>query len=220
LPETIGSVAYLSHNMQLVPKMVGGLFLEMLGLNNPHALQLSFDGNTEMDRCISRVLLESKPEGWIGAFRTVVGNDERQFNAPGVRVPMLSLSRVLREKSNGWPYFPEYHSSRDNPELAPESQLLDSCDLVLRMIDAIESSEVPVNLFEGEVFCSRYGLHIDPYVNPEGNRALFDILFLVDGTRSVADIARLCNISETATRSVLEELRVRGLIAYGPLAGA
>jgi aminopeptidase-like protein len=218
LPETIGSVAYLSHNMQLVPQMVGGLFLEMLGLNNPHALQLSFDGDTEMDRCISRMLLESSPGAWIGAFRTVVGNDERQFNAPGVRVPMLSLSRVLRHSSNGWPYFPEYHSSRDNPELAPESRLIESRDLVLRMIEAIETNEVPVNLFEGEVFCSRYGLHIDPYVNPEGNRALFDILFLVDGTRSVSEIARACNISSSAVQSVLEELRVRGLIAYGPLA--
>ncbi|HSQ27511.1 MAG TPA: DUF4910 domain-containing protein, partial [Anaerolineales bacterium] len=28
LPETIGSVAYLSHHEQLIPKMVGGLFLE------------------------------------------------------------------------------------------------------------------------------------------------------------------------------------------------
>ncbi len=35
LPETIGSVAYLSHNEDLIPKMVGGLFLEMLGTNFP-----------------------------------------------------------------------------------------------------------------------------------------------------------------------------------------
>ncbi len=217
LPETIGSVAYLSHNEELVPRMVGGLFLEMLGLENPHALQLSFDGNTEMDRCLSRVHSESSPKAWIGAFRTVVGNDERQFNAPGVRVPMLSLSRVLRERSNGWPYYPEYHSSHDTPELASESRLSESRDLVLRMVDAIESSEIPVNLFKGELFCSRYGLHIDAYSNPEGNRALFNILFLVDGTRSVAEIARICGISVDATRSVLEELRVRGLISYGPL---
>ena len=216
LPETIGSVAYLSHNMQLVPQMVGGLFLEMLGLDNPHALQLSFDGNTEMDRCLSRVHSASSPDAWIGAFRTVVGNDERQFNAPGVRVPMLSLSRVLRERSNGWPYFPEYHSSSDNPELAPESRLAESRDLVLRMIDAIESNEVPVNRFQGEVFCSRYGLHIDAYSNPEGNRALFDILFLVDGSRSVGEIARLCGISVDAVRSVLSELQTRGLIEYAP----
>ena len=103
LPETIGSVAYLSHNMNLVSNMVGGLFLEMLGLDNPHALQLSFDGSTEMDRCLSQVLTESTADAWIGAFRTVVGNDERQFNGPGVRVPMLSLSRVLRERNEGWP---------------------------------------------------------------------------------------------------------------------
>lgn len=217
LPETIGSVAYLSDHLQLVPQMVGGLFLEMLGLDNPHALQLSFNGNTEVDRCLSTVLTSSSPDAWIGAFRTVVGNDERQFNAPGIRVPMLSLSRVLRGRSNGWPYFPEYHSSRDTPELASESRLAESRDLVLRMIDAIETNEVPVNLFQGEVFCSRYGLHIDAYSNPEGNRALFDILFLVDGTRSVNEIARICGISIEVARSVLEELRTRGLIAYAPL---
>jgi aminopeptidase-like protein len=85
------------------------------------------------------------------------------------------------------------------------------------MIDAIEANEIPVNLFQGEVFCSRYGLHIDAYSNPEGNRALFDILFLVDGTRSVNEIARICGISIEVARSVLEELRVRGLIAYAPL---
>lgn len=217
LPETIGSVAYLSHNEDLIPKMAGGLFLEMLGLDNPHALQLSFDGNTEMDRCLSRVLSESDPAAWTGAFRTVVGNDERQFNGPGVRVPMLSLSRVRRERSNGWPYYPEYHSSHDTPELASEARLRESCELALRMVDAIERNEVPVNLFKGELFCSRYGLHIDAYSNPEGNRAFFDILFLVDGSRSVAEIARICGISVESVRSVIEELVRRGLVAYAPV---
>ena len=41
-------------------------------------------------------LAAAEPDGWTGAFRTIIGNDERQFNAPGVRVPMLSLSRVRR----------------------------------------------------------------------------------------------------------------------------
>jgi aminopeptidase-like protein len=85
------------------------------------------------------------------------------------------------------------------------------------MIDAMETNEVPVNLFKGEVFCSRYGLHIDAYSDVEGNRALFDILFLVDGTRSVTEIARLCGVSVGAVRSILEELRARRLIAYAPL---
>jgi aminopeptidase-like protein/aminoglycoside N3'-acetyltransferase len=214
LPETIGSVAYLSHHEELIPKMMGGLFLEMLGLQNPHALQLSFSGDTEVDRCLSEVLRESDPDGWTGAFRTVVGNDERQFNAPGVRVPMLSLSRVMQGKSGSWPYYPEYHSSKDTPELASISRLTDSRDLVLRMIDAVEGNQVPVNRYQGEIFCSRYGLNIDAYANPEGNRALFDIIFLIDGSRSIAEIARVCNISVESARLVVEELHRLDLVEY------
>jgi len=214
LPETIGSVAYLSHHEDLIPKMVGGLFLEMLGLENPHALQLSFEGDTEMDRCLREAFQKNEPQGWIGAFRTVVGNDERQFNAPGVRVPMLSLSRVMRGRSEGWPYYPEYHSSFDNPGLASPVRLIDSKNLVLKMIDSVERNQVPVNLFQGEIFCSRYGLNVDAYANPEGNRALFDIIFLIDGTKSIAEIARICKVSVESVRQVVEELRVYGLVEY------
>ncbi len=214
LPETIGSAAYLSHHGELIPKMIGGLFLEMLGLRYPHALQLSFAGDTAVDRCLSRVLKDSDSDGWIGPFRTVVGNDERQFNAPGVRVPMLSLSRVVQGNKGCWRYFPEYHSSQDTPQLASCTRLAESRDLVLKMIDAIEGDQVPVNRYQGEVFCSRYGLNIDVYAHPEGNRALFDIIFLIDGTRSVSEIARICGVSVESARHVVEKLRQLGLVEY------
>jgi aminopeptidase-like protein/aminoglycoside N3'-acetyltransferase len=214
LPETIGSVAYLSHHEELIPKMMGGLFLEMLGLENPHALQLSFAGDTEVDRCLTRAFKEFDPQGWTGLFRTVVGNDERQFNAPGVRVPMLSLSRVMQRSAGSWPYYPEYHSSQDTPELTSSVRLAESRDLILKMIDDIEGNRVPVNLYQGEIFCSRYGLNIDAYDNPEGNKALFDIIFLIDGTRSVAEIARICSVSIDSARRVVEELSQRGLVKY------
>jgi len=68
VPETIGSAAYLSHNEHLIPKMKGGLFLEMLGLDNPHAMQLSFMENTEMDKCLTMILKEHDPNSWTGSF--------------------------------------------------------------------------------------------------------------------------------------------------------
>ncbi len=213
LPETIGSVAYLSHNTELVPKMIGGLFLEMLGLDNPHALQLSYTGDSRLDRCFRRVLKAADPRNWEGAFRTVVGNDERQFNAPGVRVPMLSLSRV-KKADGGWPYYPEYHSSFDSPERASLARLGESEDLALRMIDALEQEQVPVNRFQGEIFCSRYGLNIDVYENREGNKALFDILFQIDGTNSIADIAERCRISVESVTGVVNQLCELGLVEY------
>jgi aminopeptidase-like protein len=214
LPETIGSVAYLSQEKELVKEMIGGLFLEMLGLENPHALQLSFAGDSEADRCLSKALRDADPLGWIGAFRTVVGNDERQFNAPGVRVPMLSLSRVMPRGSSDWPYYPEYHSSADTPERAVAESLAESRDLVLRMIDSFEANRIPRNLYQGEIFCSRYGLNIDVYKNPEGNRALFDIIFLIDGTKSIAEIARICGIPFESANNVVEELCGLGLVDF------
>jgi aminopeptidase-like protein/aminoglycoside N3'-acetyltransferase len=206
VPETIGSLAYLSHNEALIPRMAGGIFLEMLGLDNPHALQLSFDGDTGIDRSLTRALKEFDSESWTGPFRTVVGNDERQFNAPGVRVPMLSVSRVIKDNVGCWRYYPQYHSSQDTPENTSFPRLAESKELVLKMIDTLEALEVPINRHRGEIFCSRYGLHIDAYTNPESNKALFDILFLIDGKKSLAEIASICSISLQATRRVVEQL--------------
>jgi aminopeptidase-like protein/aminoglycoside N3'-acetyltransferase len=213
LPETIGSVAYLSQNENLIPKMKGGLFLEMLGLKNPHALQLSFSGSTEVDLCCSLALKTHDPFGWTGEYRTIIGNDERQFNSPGVRVPLLSLSRVLPPSSPDWPY-PEYHSNFDNPELNSMRNLEASRDLVLSMIDAIENNRVPINRFKGEVFCSRFGIFVDPYSNPEGNRELFNVMDSIDGTLSIAQIASKWNISFNATLNIINDLHSRGLVEW------
>lgn len=220
VPETIGSVAYLSRNDDLIPRLKGGLFLEMLGLDQPHALQLSFTGTTQLDACFTDALHAGDPDGWTGEFRTVIGNDERQYNAPGVRVPMLSLSRVLRPGSPDWPYR-GYHSNNDTPEITSTRRLEESRDLVLRMIDALENDVVPVNVYKGEAFCSRFGVHVDFYTNPEGNKALFDILFLIDGTRSVAQIAKECGIALESARGTIEELNRRGVITLaGPVRSA
>jgi aminopeptidase-like protein/aminoglycoside N3'-acetyltransferase len=218
VPETIGSVAWLSQNKDVIPKMKGGLFLEMLGLDTPHALQLSFTGETHIDSVFTSVLKERDPDGWIGEFRTVIGNDERQFNAPGVRVPMLSLSRVLKPSETLWPY-QEYHSSFDTPEICSPKQLDRSVETVLAMIDALEADPVPFNKYDGEIFCSRYGIHIDALTNPEGHKALFDILYLIDGSRSIAQIAERCRIPYSAAAETIKELVRHGLIECRPTLG-
>ncbi len=215
LPETIGSLAYLSHHEEVIPKMKGGLFLEMLGLSYPHALQLSFTGETEVDECFKLALARHDPHGWCGAFGRVIGNDERQYNSPGVRVPMLSLSRVLPKESANYPY-PEYHSDFDDLSACSPGRLEESRALALRMLDTLEQNMVPVNRFKGEVFCSRYGIFVDWYTNPEGNRALFDILYLVDGTRSIAEIARHLGISFEAVKGTIDALVENDLVELRP----
>jgi aminopeptidase-like protein len=64
------------------------------------------------------------------------------------------------------------------------------------------------------VFCSRYGVFVDPYSNPKGHRALFNIMDHIDGTRSIAEIAQAVNAPFEAVRGVVDELHGHDLIEY------
>jgi hypothetical protein len=62
------------------------------------------------------------------------------------------------------------------------------------------------------VFCSRFGMSFDESSNPEGYRALFYVMDLIDGTHTVAQIASRCGISFEATTKIINELHSRGLV--------
>jgi aminopeptidase-like protein len=213
LPETIGSVAYLSHNEALIPAMHGGLFLEMLGNDSPHALQGSFQPQSQADRCLASAVLALDPQGYCAPYRRVVDNDERQFNAPGVRVPMLSLSRVEPPETPNR-YYREYHSSLDVPGIVSQEHLEKSRQVVLGLIQAWEQNQYVVNHFKGEIFCSGYGIWIDYRLNPEGHRRLFEIMERCDGERTLADIAAELNISFQAVWEVVSLLQQKGLVSF------
>ncbi|GAB4523906.1 MAG: DUF4910 domain-containing protein [Anaerolineales bacterium] len=211
VPETIGSVAYLSHHEDLIPKMVGGLFLEMLGNDSPHTLQGSFYGNTLVDKTLWTALRGLDPQAYWGDYRTVIGNDERQFNAPGVRVPMLSLSRVEPPDSPTRPYR-EYHSSFDTPDIITAERLEASRDVVLGLLSAWERNLYPVNNFKGEIFASGQGIWIDYRINPEGHRVLFRVMEHCDGTLTVAEIAEKVGTTFQAAWDVVSLLAEKNLV--------
>jgi aminopeptidase-like protein/aminoglycoside N3'-acetyltransferase len=218
LPETIGSIAYLSDHLDLVPKMKGGLFLEMLGHDHPHTLQHSLRRATEVDECFAAALAAGDPFGRTAVYRSVPGNDERQFNGPGIGVPMLSLLRILPSSSADYPYR-EYHSSLDTADIVNWNRLEGSRTLVMRMIDTLERNRIPSNRFVGEVCCSRYGLHIDINRDPEAHRALFKTMDLVDGSRSIVEIAKACGAPVEAVAAVVDELHRHGLVEYRDTTG-
>lgn len=213
LPETIGSVAYLSRNEALIPKMVGGLFLEMLGNDSPHSLQGSMQPDSQPDRTLWAALRDLDLLATQGVYRSVINNDERQFNAPGVRVPMLSLSRVEPAGSPTRPYR-EYHSSLDTPAIVTQERLTASCKAVLGLLNAWERNQYLVNHFKGEIFCSGYGIWVDYRENPEGHRRLFEIMERCDGEHTAADIAAELGITFETTWMVVKQLADNGLVSY------
>ena len=219
VPETVGSVAYLSHNEDLIPKMSAGLFLESLGLSSPHALQHSFVGteinkDLQVDSCIETALRGIDGHCFVGPYRSIAKNDEAQFNAPGVRVPMLCLSRAWPNQPPSGPFFYGYHTSHDTPANASQENLEISRDVTLQLIDAWEKNQYVVNHFKGEVFCSRYGIWVDYRVNPEGWRLLFRIMEYCDGEHTVADIAVALNTTFQAVWGVVSQLESKGLVSF------
>lgn len=207
LPETIGSAAYLSHNSKLIPRMKGGIFLEMLGTGHPHSLQLSLFGNSEIDKCSRLAVREHDPGARVDDFLNVILNDERMFNAPGIRVPMVSLSRVLEKDHPEYPY-KEYHSSLDTPESVDMGRLYDSRKLILEIIDFIENDYIPAPRFKGELFCSRYK-GID-YSKME--EVIHKVIYILGEGYSVADICEKTGLNSTPVRNFLEILFREGLI--------
>ena len=213
LPETIGSVAYLSHNEAQIPNMVGGLFLEMLGNDSSHALQGSFQPHSQADRCLTSALSGLDSHSYCDPYRRVVDNDERQFNAPGVRVPMLSLSRV-EPPETPHRYYREYHSSLDNPSIISQERLEASCQVVSKLLQAWEQNQYIVNQFKGEIFCSGYGIWVDYRINPEGHRRLFEIMERCDGEHTAADIAAELEIPFQAVWEVVSLLEQKNLVSF------
>lgn len=180
VPETIGSIAYLSQNEKIIPNLKYGMFLEMLGNNNMHALQLTRQGNTYLDRVARYVMTKKLKNHREGAFRKIVSNDEMVFNGPGINVPTISISR--------FPY-PEYHTSDDNPNIITEERLLHSKNLILDIINILEKDYTPKRRFLGPVFLSGCGLWVDWRVNKKLNQNIEQIMLLLEGDKTVFEIA-------------------------------
>ncbi len=210
-PETIGSVAWLSQHEALIPTINGGLFLEMTGLRQPPALQMSYYGNTQADVCLRHVHMNAEKEAWCAPHRGIVGNDERQFNAPGVRIPMLSYSRALPWEHPLRP-FREYHSAADTPSTIDDGALNRSAQTVVEMLSAWDANYYPVNRFKGEVFLSGINLGVDRHKNLAVHRNMLRIMDYIDGTLSIADIAEKMDIPFSEIRSFIDQLRGAHLV--------
>jgi aminopeptidase-like protein len=159
-----------------------------------------------------------EPDAYVGGFRTVIDNDERQFNSPGVRVPMLSLSRVVNPQlpeSRFLPY-PEYHSSLDTPQIISQAGLENSVETVLGLLKAFDQNLYIVNHFKGEVFASGYGLWVDYKTDSAGHKRRFAIMDRCDGLHRPADIAEELGISFQDVWAVIAKLLENDLVSLSP----
>ena len=165
-PEHIGTVFYLAGLKQAeIKNFKLGIFMEMVGHNNPSfALQESFTGQNQIDKIAHHVLKFKNPGYTSDKFRKIIGNDETVWEAPGIEVPMISLSRC---KSHSQCY-PEYHLDSDNIKIMRENRLNEAVEIIMEMINILEKDSFLQRKFNGLIALSnpKYDLYFSPGTDP------------------------------------------------------
>ncbi len=205
-PETIGTIAWLAHNEELIPRLRGGIFLEMTGNRNRIAWHHSRQHRHLLDRVADHVLRPHNPEE--REFAAAPANDERVVNGPGVNVPCISLNR--------WPYA-EYHTSDDNLAIIDEAMLVEAADLAGQIIRIYATNYIPRRTFRGPVFLSGHGLWVDWRENWALNRAIEKIMMRFEGEHTIFDIAEQVGLDYWMVRDYVEKFRAKGLITSLPI---
>ena len=209
-PETVGTIAYLAHHEELIPRLKGGIFLEMTGNRAPLAWHRSRQGNHLLDRITHYQLQKTGSPAVERPFAAHPANDERVINGPGVNVPCISLNR--------WPY-EEYHTDADNPDIIHEEMLQGVVDVAEEIVRIYASNYVPRRTFKGPVFLSGHGLWVDWRENWELNRAIEKIMMRFEGDRTVFDIAEEVGLDYWMVREYVEKFRAKGFVEALPIPG-
>ncbi len=159
MPETIGSVAYVTEHIAESGFWMGAMFLETPATHEKLRLKYSRRKYTYLDRVAEHVLRSRNVVYDTSEFHESYGNDEKIFDYPGVGVPAISLQRYpLRT----------YHTSADNLEGVEIDSMNEYVSLVCGIVAVIENDYLIRFGHPAPVQLSRFGFYADAVHNNEG----------------------------------------------------
>lgn len=209
IPETIGSIAWLSKNASVVKNIKHGLVITCVGNSAPSTYKRSKQGNAFIDRAVEKVLIESGQEYIVSDFWPQ-GSDERQFCSPGFNLPVGSLMKT--------PYgrFPEYHTSADNMTFVTPQNLHDTFEKYCRILHILEHDNIYENTLPyGEPQLGKRGLYGDISGANQHDKyieAQAWVLSFSDGNHSLLDISYKSKIDFKFLQKVSVPLLEHGLL--------
>ncbi len=135
VPETIGAITYLSRNLTTMQKnVIAGFNITCVGDNRSYSLVRSRYGDTLADRVMKNVLKYHYPDFKEYSYLKR-GSDERQYQAPGVDLPVVCFCRSKYHE------FPEYHTSADDLDFISPAGFQGSFDVMTKCIMALEYND-------------------------------------------------------------------------------
>ena len=136
------------------------------------------------------------------------GSDERQYNSPGIDLPITSIFRTKYGK------FPEYHTSLDNFKLVTIKGVNGGFKVAKESIIILNKKLVPKNLVLCEPHMSKRGLYptLSTKKQNENTKFYMDFLQYADGKNDIEDISNLIKINLNSTKKIYNVLKRNKLI--------
>lgn len=208
IPETIGSLTYISRNfLSLKKNVIAGFNVTCIGDNNSYSFLSSRYGNTYADKIADNIFRYYYPDHKKYNYLER-GSDERQFCSPGIDLPIVSIMRTKYGE------YPEYHTSLDNLDYISPEGLNGGYSLLKRCLEAIELNVIYKSKCIGEPQLSKRGLY--PTISSKQTRKIvsnmMNFLAYADGTNDLLDISNIINVPIFELIPIVLELEQNDLV--------
>jgi aminopeptidase-like protein len=189
--------------------MIAGFNVSCVGDNRVYSYLSTRNGNTYADKVALNVLSLKHPD-FIRYSFLEKGSDERQYNAPGVDLPVCC---VMRSK---YGTYPEYHTSLDNLDLVSPEGLLGAYDVLRECLLLIgKNCNYKINcLCEPQL--GKRGLY--PTVNVRARDiskivgSMMNFIAYADGKNDLIDISNKINVPAWKLYPIAVKLIKAGLL--------
>lgn len=185
VPETIGSISYLSENfLEMKKNIIAGFVITCVGDNLSYSFLPSRKGDTYADKIGSFVMDKYTNSHKKYSFLER-GSDERQYCSPLIDLPVVS---IMRSK---YGTYKEYHTSADDLSFVSPEGLEGAYNIYTKILEIIELNKV----YKPRIMCEpqlgkRNLYEISSNENPS---LLVNLVAYIDGKTDVIDLSKILN---------------------------
>ena len=208
IPETIGSITYISRNIDDMKKnIIAGFNITCIGDDRCYSYVPTRYGNTLSDKVSKHVL---KNIDYVEYSFLDRGSDERQYCSPGVDLPIATICRTL------YGMYPEYHTSLDDLTLISPTGLYGGYEKLMKAIELLEKN----NYYKVNVLCEpqlgKRGLYPVISTKTSANSVLVMSNFIgyADGKNDLIDIANIIGVQAEDLYDIVNDMKRANLVEW------
>ena len=209
IPETIGSISYLSKNLKyLKENVIGGYNLSCIGDERQHSCMFSKYQNSPSDEAVIEAYKFLRIKNYKVYPFLKRGSDERQYNSPGID---LKISSIFRTK---YDEYPEYHTSLDNFDFVTLKGCTGGFNVARKSIEILLNRIYPKYKIMCEPQMSKRGLYstLSSQNKNDSTKSYMDFLQYADGTNSLEKISKLIKLDLRQVKKIYSILLKNKLI--------